>query len=325
VDRPITGPEPIREASVATILIIDDSDAHRAQIRAAVDASGLFGRVLEATDGLRGLKLLLGEPVDVVLCDLEMPGLDGEKLLWARNQRSDNADVPFLFLTASADVKRKARLLEGGACDAIAKPFHPADLVARLRLHLKVKRLQDELMVKNATLARLSTIDALTGLRTRRYVTELLSIEFLRARRYSTPLALFMADLDNFKAVNDEYGHPGGDVVLRAVSEQLLSTMRSTDVAGRFGGEELLAVLPQNTAEGAAVVAERWRAEVENTAFVAPDGRLISTTISIGIADYRESFESPDDLIAASDKVLYVAKQKGRNRIEVYRESSDTP
>jgi diguanylate cyclase (GGDEF)-like protein len=310
---------------MATILIIDDSDAHRAEIRAAVDTSGLFDRVLEATDGLRGLKLLLGESVDVVLCDLEMPGLDGEKLLRVKNSRSDGGDIPFLFLTASADVKRKARLLESGACDAIAKPFHPTDLVARLRLHLKVKRLQDELMVKNATLARLSTIDALTGLRTRRYVTEVLTIEFLRARRYATPLALFMADLDNFKAVNDEYGHPGGDAVLRAVSEQLLATLRATDVAGRFGGEELLAVLPQNTVQGAAVVAERWRAEVENTAFVAPDGRLISATISIGIADYGGSFEGPDDLIAAADKALYVAKQKGRNRIEVYTGESDTP
>jgi diguanylate cyclase (GGDEF)-like protein len=309
---------------MATILIIDDSDAARAEIRAAVDASDLFDRVLEATDGLRGLKLLLAESVDVVLCDLEMPGLDGEKLLRVKGSRPDGANVPFVFLTASTNVKRKARLLEGGACDAIAKPFHPADLVARLRLHLKVKRLQDELMVKNATLARLSTIDALTGLRTRRYVAEVLSIEFLRTRRYGTPLALFMADLDNFKAVNDEYGHPGGDAVLRGISEQLLSTLRATDVAGRFGGEELLAVLPQNTAEGASVVAERWRADIENTAFVAPDGRLISTTISIGIADYRDSFESPDDLIAAADKVLYVAKQKGRNRIEVYAEEIDT-
>jgi diguanylate cyclase (GGDEF)-like protein len=309
---------------MATILIIDDSDAHRTQIRAAVDASGLFDRVLEATDGLRGLKMLLGEAVDVVLCDLEMPGLDGEKLLRVKNSRPDSTNVPFLFLTASTSVKRKARLLEGGACDAIAKPFHPTDLVARLRLHLKVKRLQDELMVKNATLARLSTIDALTGLRTRRYVSDVLAIEFLRARRYGTPLAVFMADLDNFKAVNDEYGHPGGDAVLRAVSEQLLSTLRATDVAGRFGGEELLAVLPQNTAQGAAVVAERWRADMENTAFVAPDGRLISATISIGVADHRGSFEGPDDLIAAADKVLYVAKQKGRNRTEVCEEEPDT-
>ena len=148
----------------------------------------------------------------------------------------------------------------------------------------------------------------------------MLTIEFLRARRYGTPLALFMADLDNFKEVNDEYGHPGGDVVLRAVSEQLLATLRATYVAGRFGGEELLVVLPHNTAQGAAVAAERWRAEVENTAFVVPDGRLISTTISIGTADYRWSFEGPGDLIAAADKVLYLAKQKGRNRVEVYTE-----
>ena len=122
--------------------------------------------------------------------------------------------MPFLFITASTNHDRKARLLEDGACDTITKPFHSADLVARVHLHLKVKRLQDELLEKNAALARMSTVDGLTDLRTRRYVMDCLSIEFLRARRYETPLAVIMADLDLFKAVNDNFGHPGGDVVL---------------------------------------------------------------------------------------------------------------
>ena len=158
--------------------------------------------------------------------------------------------MPFVFLTASQDMGRRARLLEDGACDAITKPFHPMDLIARLRLHLKVKRLQDELLVKNATLARLSTVDELTGLRSRRYVSEVLSIEFQRARRYGTPLSLVMADLDHFKQVNDRFGHPGGDAVLQGVAELLLRSLRATDVGGRYGGEELLVVLPQIPARG---------------------------------------------------------------------------
>ena len=99
--------------------------------------------MLEAADGLRGLKLLLAEPVDMVICDLEMPGLDGEKLLGVKRATPALAGVPFLFLTASTDVERRARLLEGGACDAMAKPFHPAELSARIRLHLKLKQLHD--------------------------------------------------------------------------------------------------------------------------------------------------------------------------------------
>ncbi|MBW1684224.1 MAG: diguanylate cyclase [Deltaproteobacteria bacterium] len=303
---------------MAAILVIEDSEIHRAEIRKAIDASRLFNRVLEAADGICGLKLLISESVDVVLCDLEMPGLDGEKVMRVKNSSPRYANVPFIFLTACTDLDRRARLLHQGACDAIAKPFHHAELVARLGLHLKVKRLQDELMVKNATLARLSTVDALTGLRTRRYVKELLSIEFLRARRYGTRLAVLMADLDLFKEVNDRHGHPAGDAVLQGVAECLLCSLRATDSAGRYGDEELLVVLPQNDEKGGAVVAERWRRSVENTVYMGPERQKISVTISIGVAEFQEAFETPNDLVAAADKALYRAKENGRNCIEVY-------
>jgi two-component system cell cycle response regulator len=304
---------------MATILVIDDSEAHRSEIREALKASNQIDRILEAADGLRGLKLLLEETVDAVLCDLELPGLDGEKLLRVRNSSPGGANIPFLMITASQNADRKARLLEDGACDAIAKPFHPADLVARLHLHLKVKRLQDELIVKNATLARMSTVDVLTDLRTRRYVMDCLSIEFLRARRYDTPLTVLMADLDHFKEVNDRFGHPGGDAVLRGVADLLLSELRATDVAGRYGGEELIVLLPQNSPDGAEVMAERWRRCVEGAVYPLPDGREAAVTVSIGIAGYENAFETPYDLVAAADSALYLAKQKGRNRTEVYR------
>ncbi len=301
---------------MATILVIDDSEKHRAEIRAAVADCGLFDRILEAADGIRGLKLLVSEPIDAVLCDLEMPGLDGEKLLRVKRESPGHANLPFLFLTASTDHARRARLLEDGACDAIQKPFHKADLVARLQLHMKVKRLQDELMVKNATLAKLSTVDALTGLRTRRYVTELLSIEFLRARRYKTPLSVLMADIDHFKRVNDAHGHPTGDAVLRGVSESLTRALRATDTGGRYGGEEILVVLPQNNLEGSMIFAERWRSIVEESLFTSPEGAKIQVTISIGVAQFLDQYETADDLIAAADRALYAAKDGGRNRSE---------
>jgi two-component system cell cycle response regulator len=303
---------------MATILVIDDSEVHRSDIRKALEGSEQLDRIIEASDGLRGLKLLLEEKIDIVLCDLELPGIDGEKLLRVKNSSPGGSDVPFLFITASTNNDRKARLLDDGACDAITKPFHSADLVARVNLHLKVRRLQNELMEKNTALARMSTIDGLTDLRSRRYVMDCLSIEFLRARRYETPLVVIMADLDQFKAVNDTYGHPGGDAVLRGVSKLLLDETRATDVAGRYGGEELIVLLPQNTAEGAEVFAERWRAQVEAAAFALPDGRDASVTVSIGIADFEARFETPYDFIAAADSALYLAKQSGRNRIEIF-------
>jgi len=269
--------------------------------------------VLEAEDGLQGLKLLLNEAVDVVLCDLEMPGLDGEKLLRVKDGSPNKTNIPFIFVTASQNYERRARLLERGACDAVTKPFHPAELVARLRMHLATKRLQDELRIKNETLGRLSTTDGLTGLRTRRYVSEVLSIEFLRARRYGAPLAVLMADLDHFKQVNDSYGHPAGDAVLRGVSTLLLDRLRATDVAGRYGGEEIIVILAQNGLEGASTLAERWRSDVESGRFEAPDGTEISARISIGVAVFDPEMKSPDDLVGSADSALYRAKAKGRN------------
>lgn len=298
-----------------TILIIDDSPTHRVEIKRALSGAAIFDRVLEAGDGVQGLKLLLKEQVDVVLCDLELPGFDGEKLLRVKHQAPGGSNTPFLFITASLDLERRARLLEDGACDALTKPFHPADLVARLRLHLKIKKLQDELRVKNETLARLSTTDAVTGLKTRRYVNEVLSIEYLRAQRYHTGLAVLMADLDHFKRINDEFGHPAGDTVLRGVAGRLLDRLRATDVGGRFGGEEFLVVLSCNDAHGASIFANRWREQVEGERFEFSDGRHASVTLSVGVAAYDHSMESPEDLIAAADAALYRAKNEGRNRV----------
>jgi diguanylate cyclase (GGDEF)-like protein len=300
---------------VATLLLIDDSAVQRAHVRRAIDAAGLFQRVLEAENGVDGLKLLLSEPVDVVLCDVEMPALDGEKLLQFKEARADVRDVPILFLTGSVELDRRVRLIEQGASDTLPKPFHPADLVARLRLHLKLKRLQDELKLKNEALSRLSITDSLTGLRNRRYADELLAIEVLRARRYRSPLSVLMADVDHFKRVNDEHGHAAGDEVLRGVADRLRDTLRATDVGARYGGEEFLVILAQNDAEGAALFGERWRQAVETAGFPLPGGRQVSVTISVGVASFAPGIGTGPELVAEADAALYAAKQAGRNRV----------
>jgi two-component system cell cycle response regulator len=302
---------------LSTLLLIDDSSAHRADVMRALSSAQLFESVIEADDGLLGLKLLLNEDVDVVLCDLEMPGFDGEKVLHIKQASPASRDIPFIFVTATEDAERRARLLELGASDVIVKPFFKPDLLARLRLQLRTKRLHDELRLKTETMARLSTTDAVTGLRTRRYISEVLSIEFLRSRRYESPLSVLMADLDHFKLVNDEYGHLAGDAVLVGVADLLLGQVRATDVAGRYGGEEILVILAQNDIHGALVLAERWRMSVENARFDAPDGRSIGVHISVGIAAFTPDMTSPEQLIARADDVLYQAKAAGRNQVGI--------
>ena len=249
---------------MASILVIEDSARQRAELRNALRESGLFERILEAENGLRGLKLLLSEPVDLVLCDLELPGLEGDKLL-RMAQSAHGRQIAFLVLTAVSDHERKAQLLRDGACDTITKPFQTVDLIARIELHLKLQRLQRELIEKNKLLEELSTTDSLTGLRNRRFVREMLSVEFQRAHRYGTGLAILMADLDHFKRVNDRYGHVAGDEVLSAVAESLQRRLRASDIGGRYGGEEFIVILSHVDLEGGEVFAERWRADVEET------------------------------------------------------------
>lgn len=299
---------------MATLLLIEDSAGQRAEIRAALEASAAFDRILEAEDGLQGLRLLLSEPVDVVLCDLELPGLDGEKLLRMRSATRGECEVPFLFLSSVTDYERRARLLRGGASDSITKPFHAADLVARLELHLKLVRLQRELIQKNRLLEQLSTTDPLTGLRNRRYLTEMLAVEFLRAQRHRTPLSVVMADIDHFKHVNDRYGHAAGDAVLEGVADVLRRRMRGSDHGGRYGGEEFLLVLASSRLDGARLFAEHLRQEVEAKAFSTEAGP-VHVTLSLGVATLRPGHETPGDLVGEADEALYRAKQAGRNRV----------
>jgi len=301
--------------SSTTILVIDDSETHRAEIRGVLQSVSRSLVVLEAEDGLAGLSVLLREPVDLVICDLEMPKLDGEKLLGMRESSPGGAHIPFLFLSASTSLERRTRLLQAGASDAMAKPFHPPELLARVQLHLKIKRLQDELMLKNATLERLSTVDSLTGLRTRRFIDESLRVEFLRAHRYGTTLALVMIDLDDFKRVNDEHGHVVGDAVLRRVGEIVREMVRSTDVAGRYGGEEMILIMPQNTTRGAAVLAERVREAIASATFETTLGAKLTVTASFGVAEYQSDLEDPEDLVERADVALYAAKTAGRNQV----------
>jgi diguanylate cyclase (GGDEF)-like protein len=300
---------------LASVLIIDDSETARAELRRALQSSGRFARILEARDGLEGLRLLLAEPLEAVICDLAMPGLDGEKLLAAQRGRPGGEELPFVFLTAERDPDRIARLLRAGASDWIQKPFHPAELLARLDLHMRVRRLQAELREKNATLARLSTTDPVTLLRSRRYVTDFLAFEVMRARRYRTPLSVAVADLDHFKRVNDSHGHRAGDLVLHATADVLRATLRGTDVAGRYGGEEFLVVLPQTDLGGARRLAERVRAALEARRIDIGGAQPLSVTLSIGVAAFGRSIESAEQLIEAADAALYEAKNAGRNRV----------
>ncbi len=295
-----------------TLLVIDDSPTQRASICEPLVEAKLFDAIDEAADGGAGLRLLLSRTYTMVICDVEMPTLDGSKLLVTSRQQM-NGGPPFLMLTAVRDPKVRVTLLRAGARDVMAKPIDPLELLARVELHLEIGRLQSELAEKNASLAELARTDELTALPNRRRIEEALTHEWKRAERYGQPLSVAIADIDFFKRVNDEHGHAAGDEVLRRVAACLHRQVRATDTIGRWGGEEFVAVLTAPV-EGAAAAAEHWRSEIEKLEVSAGDAR-IRTTVSVGVAERSASMRKPADLVAAADEALYAAKRAGRNQV----------
>jgi len=298
------------------ILIIDDSKLARNQIADALRDSALFDEYREANDGLEGFRFLSETRVDLVICDLEMPRMDGFRFLEMVRARPELQDIPIIILTSSSDRNSKLKGLEQGACDFVTKPFDSAEMVARVKVHLKIKRLQDELRSANEHLKELSITDPLTNLHNRRYVTEALDKEFERAKRKHELLSLVIFDVDYFKLINDSFGHQRGDEVLVAIAAAAQRNLRAFDVVARYGGEEFLFVLPDTPLAGAMVVAERLREEVQSLSFAPPmDG--LAVTVSLGVASYPSpQVETVSMLLRQADDALYRAKQNGRNRVE---------
>ncbi|MFA7405274.1 MAG: diguanylate cyclase [Pelobacteraceae bacterium] len=302
----------------ASVLIIDDSVTVREQIIRTLESFSLFTRYYEAEDGLEGFKKLLSSPVDIILCDLEMPRIDGFKFLSMLKARPDLQDVPVIILTGMNDRERKIKGLEQGASDYITKPFDHEELVARVKVHLKIKKLQDELKRSNELLLELSNTDHLTGLFNRRYMMEALDKEVQRSIRKGGNLSLIMLDIDHFKLVNDGFGHLQGDVVLQKVALQLQKELRSYDCAARYGGEEFVAILPDSSLKEAVFVADRIRLAVQNTRFSGQLAKL-NLTVSLGVSWFStEQPPSVDGFIKQADDALYRAKAHGRNRVEFH-------
>ncbi len=180
-----------------------------------------------------------------------------------------------------------------------------------IRAQLKASQL-------NVKMFRMATTDALTGIANRLQVFELGERDVQLAQRHSKPLSVLVIDIDLFKSVNDRWGHPVGDRVIRHTAEVIRSALRTSDVAGRVGGEEFIAILPETDAEGARSVAERLRISIEKSERVTtPDGQVVRYTISVGVAQIRLGDTCFESLFQRADGALYQAKEGGRNRVVV--------
>jgi diguanylate cyclase (GGDEF)-like protein len=254
--------------------------------------------------------------MDLIICDVVMPRLDGFRFLSMARAREELRTIPIIFLTARDDRNSKLQGLEQGASDYITKPFDSAEMVARVRIHLQIRQLQEELKQVNAKLMLVSHTDHLTGLHNRRYLMDVLERELSRVQRSGSFLSLLILDIDHFKDINDQYGHQGGDIVLSEAASVFRTELRVYDTAARYGGDEFIAVIPGASLSEAMAVAERIRFAVEKSRF-AERMEDVKITVSIGVSVYPSSgIETVEDFIREADGALYRAKAGGRNRVE---------
>jgi len=301
------------------ILVIDD-DPHTAEIVRTWYRGQPF-EIRDAIDGERGLALVKSDPPDLILLDLRMPGVDGFRVARQLKDDPDTRAVPVIVLTSCRDVDAKVDAFNAGADDYVTKPFDPEEIDARIRAMLRrrgallgLESTIRELSDTNQQLEQLLMLDEKTGLYNFREFRRRLREEWARALRYENPLSLVFLDIDDFKAINDELGHPAGDRVLTEFATLVAGGARANDVAARYGGEEFSIILPHTESDMAVRVAERIRRAVSEFEFLT-DERPIHITVSAGVATYpsTEGVSSVDDLVRAADTALYRAKDAGKN------------
>jgi len=290
--------------SKGKVLIVDDAPDTLEIIRTLLRFEGY--EVTTASTGEEGVRKAKEEKPDVVLMDINLPGIDGNEAL--RRIRKFSPLQAVIMLTAYATVENAIQALKEGASDFIKKPFENDHLIHIVNQSLEKCRTAREKEKLEQEVRRLSITDDLTGLFNYRHFFKTLEGELVRLKRQRTSLSLLMFDLDNFKKYNDHYGHLEGDKVLRKVGEIVDRSIRSNVDAGfRYGGDEFAVLLIGATVAQGLAIAERIRFSIEH-------GGFKNITASIGLSEYRDQHDL-EGFVKSADNAMYVAKHSGGNRV----------
>ena len=291
------------------VLLVEPSEAERARLRAELTAGQI--EVSEVSDVLAAVELVPILQPALILAQMRLPGWSGLGLI--RHLKEDHAAraIPVILYSDVATVEERVRAFDVGAVDFLSPPPDGAELVARVRAALRVRHAM-------TVLERRAHRDGLTGLVNRAALEDHLHREWNAWRRHGAPLAVLIADLDHFKAINDTYGHAAGDDVLCQAAEVLSRSVRGSELTARYGGEEFMVVAPDCPLEAAVTLAMRFRAGLAEVAIPVP-GASRAITASVGIAGTSDAvLGSPADLLRQADLALYQAKRSGRDAIAVY-------
>jgi len=314
------------------ILIIDDDSSIANLERRHLERAGF--EVFIASSGGEAFQRLSGDSLpDLLIIDMRLPDISGIDVM--KRLKDHGLEVPSIIVTGGGDQQVAVSAMKLGARDYIVKdpealrelPKTCSEVLRKsnlerenARLMEEIKKSNSDLVEANKRLGELSRRDDLTGLYNRRTLMELLARECAMALRYELPLSFALLDLDHFKAINDTYGHPVGDLVLRQFAEVLMGRLRRTDILGRFGGEEFGVVLTGTPLDKALYVCDEIRKLVSSSSF-GEDSAQLKVTVSAGAALFTTGMDI-DALIKTADNGLYKAKDEGRDRSATVQELS---
>lgn len=283
------------------VLIVEDTVSLAHYYAQVLESAGMQTKVV--TEPQKLLEALAAFQPELILMDVYMPGCSGIEAARVIRQDSKFLSVPIVFLSSEAERQRQLGAMQTGADDFLVKPIADAELISAVTLRAERFR-------------NLSTVihqDSLTGLLNHVSFKLQMEAEYARSKRAESNLSFALLDVDHFKSVNDNFGHPAGDRVLKSLAQVLRTRLRKSDVIGRYGGEEFAILMPDTTQEQAEQVMNNLREQFALLRFVT-EASEFGCTFSAGISTSTE-YENVETLIQAADTALYEAKHAGRNRI----------
>lgn len=290
-----------REHAPYRVLIVDDDEVLAEHYRLTLKAAGML--VEKVCRPQETLAVMQNLHPDLLIIDLYMPDCKGSDLALAIRYEEAWMSLPIVYLSAEDDLDEQIKALSNGGDDFLTKPISDTRLVATVQARAARARKVGELMSQ----------DSLTGLLKHSNIKDRLAQEVERAHRQGTVMAMAMVDMDHFKRVNDTWGHPMGDQVIKTLAHLLRQRLRRQDSIGRYGGEEFAIVLPECTAENAIRLLDDIRRRFGEIRFINK-GQSFSITLSAGVATSDQCADA-QSLLAAADAALYVAKNGGRNQV----------
>jgi len=308
------------EISDANILIVEDQPrSAEAMIKKLED----LGDADVADNGSEAVDLAQSRDLDLIIVSLALSNEDGLRVCSQLRSLENSRNIPILIVVDDNTSKELVRGFELGVNDYLVRPIDDNELMARARTQIRRKRYADRLRQAMHANFRMAMTDAVTGLYNRHFMASHLESLVETAVREKKPISLLMMDIDHFKRINDDFGHPAGDQVLKEFATRIARNIRGIDLATRFGGEEFVVIMPDTDQDFACTVAERLRGEVAGEAFAMTGvDEPVNVTVSIGIASLEGGgISTPQALLDRADQALYAAKNNGRNLVVTAEEA----